>query len=139
MVKFSNEENSNPMNSNESKKILKEIISNTNRKYELLFNITMLSGSIGFLIVGISSYFKINIIPILNANEIIFFPQGATMSFYGTLGTIISLYQLLIMYLGVGEGYNEFDKEKGIMTIFRKGFPGKDSEIKIIYSLEDIV
>lgn len=75
-----------------------ETIVNKNIYSDLLLNITLLTGSLGFLIVGISSFYKSNLLPILNAKEIIFFPQGATMSFYGTLGVIIGFYQLLILY-----------------------------------------
>ena len=63
-----------------------ETITNKQKNNDILFSLIMLLGSIGFLIAGISSYFK--------TNEIIFFPQGITMCFYGTCGLIISSYQV---------------------------------------------
>lgn len=47
------------------------------------------------------------------------------MCFYGLIGVILSINQFLILYLKIGEGYNEFNKETGMMTIYRKGFPKK--------------
>lgn len=61
------------------------------------------------------------------------------MCFYGTCGIIVSINQIRIMLMKIGEGYNEFNKEKGIMQIYRKGLIGKDSDINIIYPLNDIV
>lgn len=69
-------------------------IQNYEELKDIFFTITMLLGSTGFLIVGISSYININLINFLNAKEIVFFPQGLTMSLYGSLGLIISSYQV---------------------------------------------
>lgn len=104
-----------------------------------LYNVVIFLGAFGFLTVGISSYLNFNIIPLLDAKRIIFFPQGLIMSFYGLLGLILSINQILILKNKVGEGYNEFDKLKGTMTIFRKGFPGKNEDINITYPLIDIL
>nr|AKL78979.1 photosystem I assembly protein ycf4 [Euglena viridis] len=118
--------------------ILKENIVETDKLIKYLFNITILLGASSFLIVGISTYIGHNIISFFNASEIIFFPQGLTMCFYGIAGIIIGVNQLKILILKVGEGYNEFNKEKGVMTIFRKGIQGKNSDISINYPLTDI-
>ena len=119
--------------------LLREEIKETDKIVKYSINTIMLLGSIGFLITGISSYIKMNIISFLDASQIIFFPQGITMCFYGTLGLIFSINQFLISYLRIGEGFNEFNKETGTVRIFRKGFLKKDSDIDIIYSLKDIV
>ena len=60
------------------------------------------------------------------------------MCFYGFLGLLISLYQWLTIFWRVGEGYNEFNKEKKILKIFRFGFPGKNREINFIYSFDEV-
>ena len=44
------------------------------------------SGGLGFLLTGLSSYLQVNLLPIIHAEKIIFFPQGLVMCFYGTLG-----------------------------------------------------
>lgn len=122
-----------------NKYVMKEEITVSQTLTNYIFAIVTLMGALGFLIVGISSYLNFNIIPFLDASEIIFFPQGIVMTAYGSIGIIISSYQFLIMYWKVGDGYNEFDKTNNKMTIFRKGFPGKNSEIKIINQLTDIM
>lgn len=122
-----------------NEKILIENIKETNKTTKYLINLIIALGSLGFLIVGISSYKNVTIIPFLKADDIIFFPQGLTMTLYGFLGTLISINQYTILLSNTGEGYNEFNKEKGTMTIFRKGFPGKKEEINITYPITDIV
>lgn len=122
-----------------SDKILKEKIEENDKIIKWAFNIVILLGAIGFLDVGISSYLNNNIIPFLHAEQIIFFPQGITMCFYGTCGLLVSINQIRILSSKIGEGFNEFNKEKQIMQIYRKGLWGKDSDINIIYQLTDIV
>jgi len=117
--------------------ILKNEIFETDVKIKYIFNILLLLGSMSFLIVGLSSYFKHNLLSYLNAEQIIFFPQGLTMCFYGLCGIIISINQFRIILLKIGEGYNEFNKENGTVKIYRKGL--QNSEINITYLLTDIV
>jgi hypothetical protein len=95
-------------------------------------------GGLGFLFVGISSFLEFNIIPFLDANNILFFPQGLVMSFYGIIGLLLSLYFWLIILWNVGEGYNEFNKDEGMMYIFRWGFPGKNRRILLSYPIKEI-
>nr|YP_010700209.1 photosystem I assembly protein Ycf4 [Euglena deses]WCH63353.1 photosystem I assembly protein Ycf4 [Euglena deses] len=119
------------------KEILIEKIEENNKIIKYSFNTIMLLGAFSFLIVGISSYINYNLIPFLKADDIIFFPQGITMCLYGIAGTILSINQFKILLLKVGEGYNEFNKKNGNMTIFRKGTQD-NSDIKITYALKDI-
>lgn len=114
-------------------------ISESNQIIKYILNFIILLGASGFLIVGISSYFKTNIVGFLKSEDILFFPQGITMCLYGIAGIIVSLNQFRILLLQIGDGYNKFDKEKGVMEIFRKGFKGKESDINIIYPITDIV
>jgi hypothetical protein len=60
------------------------------------------------------------------------------MTLYGIVGTLISINQYIVLLSNIGEGFNEFNKEKGTMTIFRKGRPGKNEDINIVYPLNDI-
>nr|ULD16044.1 photosystem I assembly protein Ycf4 [Cylindrotheca closterium] len=95
-------------------------------------------GGIGFLLAGLSSYFKINFLPFANPTELVFIPQGLVMVFYGTLSFGISLYIFLTVFLDIGSGYNEYNKIENIVKIVRKGFPGKNREILLTYSLTNI-
>jgi len=99
---------------------------------------SLLLGGIGFLLAGLSSYFKINFIPFANPTELVFIPQGLVMVFYGTLSFGISLYIFLTVFLDIGSGYNEYNKIENIVKIVRKGFPGKNREILLTYSLTNI-
>ena len=76
-------------------------------------------GSLGFLSVVISSYLGKNIISILPSQEILFFPQGVVMSFYGIAGLFISSYLWCTILWNVGSGYDRFDIKEGIVCILR--------------------
>ena len=58
------------------------------------------------------------------------------MIFYGTLGITVSVFLWLTIFWDVGAGYNEFNKKKGIITIFRSSFPGR--QILVTYKLTNI-
>jgi len=127
-------DNLNQLNEN----ILFEKIEETDKTIKYIINIIMFLGSLGFTITGISSYLNKDILPFLEVRNIIFFPQGLTMLIYGTLGLIFSINQFRILLLKIGEGYNEFNKINGTMTLFRKGQTNEQSDIKIVYQLSDI-
>jgi hypothetical protein len=107
-------------------------------------------GSIGFLSTGITSYFSSmpsNILQesldatslfVSNKPMLPFFPQGLLMSFYGSLGFLLSLYWWFLIFWNVGGGFNEFNKKDGLIRIFRWGYPGKNRKIDLSYSLKDV-
>ena len=89
-------------------------------------------GGIGFFLVGILSFFN------LNLDNIYFIPQGAIMTFYGMTAILISIFLWYTIFFDVGSGYNEFNKSDGTITIFRFGFPGKNRILKLKYNIHDI-
>jgi Ycf4 len=95
-------------------------------------------GGLGFLLAGISSYLKVNLLPFTNTTELIFIPQGLIMMFYGTLSLGFSIYIITTVLLDVGSGYNEYNKIENLIKIVRKGFPGKNREILLTYQLADV-
>lgn len=95
-------------------------------------------GGIGFVLAGISSYFKVNFLPLANSTELVFIPQGLVMMFYGTLSLGISIYIIITVLLDIGSGYNEYNKMENLVKIVRKGFPGKTREILLTYSLSNV-
>jgi Ycf4 len=95
-------------------------------------------GGLGFLLAGISSYFKINLLPFANPTELVFIPQGLVMMFYGTLSLGISLYTIITVLLDIGSGYNEYNRIENLVKIVRKGFPGKNREILLTYPLSNV-
>ena len=102
------------------------------------WSIFLLIGGIGFLLAGISSYFKINLLPFANPTELVFIPQGLVMMFYGTLSLGLSIYILITVLLDIGSGYNEYNKMENLVKIVRKGFPGKNREILLTYPLSNV-
>jgi len=95
-------------------------------------------GGISFLLAGLSSYLKINLLPFANTVDLVFIPQGIVMMFYGTLSLSISIYTLLTVVWDIGSGYNEYNKIENLVKIVRKGFPGKNREILLTYPLNNI-
>jgi hypothetical protein len=95
-------------------------------------------GGLSFLLAGLSSYLKINLLPFANPTELVFLPQGLIMLFYGTLSLSFSIYILLTLLWDIGSGYNEFNKLDNLVKIVRKGFPGKNREILLTYPLANI-
>nr|QHH24106.1 photosystem I assembly protein Ycf4 [Umbilicus rupestris] len=95
-------------------------------------------GSVGFLLVGTSSYLGRNFISLFPYQQISFFPQGLVMSFYGIAGLFISSYLWCTIVWNVGSGYDLFDRKGGIVCIFRWGFPGKNRRIFLRFLMKDI-
>ena len=102
------------------------------------WSVFLFVGGLGFLLAGISSYFKINLLPFANPTELVFIPQGLVMMFYGTLSLGISIYIIITVLLDIGSGYNEYNRTENLVKIVRKGFPGKNREILLTYSLSNI-
>jgi hypothetical protein len=95
-------------------------------------------GGIGFLLAGMSSYFKVNLLPFANPTELVFIPQGLVMMFYGTLSFGVSIYIIITILLDIGGGYNEYNRVENLVKIVRKGFPGRNREILLTYPLSNI-
>jgi len=118
--------------------IRQDIIVGSRRFSNFFWTFILFVGGISFLLAGFSSYFKINFLPFANPTELLFFPQGIIMTFYGTLSICLSIYIFLTILWDIGGGYNEYNKIENLVKIVRKGFPGKNREILLTYSLNDI-
>nr|WDA98893.1 photosystem I assembly protein Ycf4 [Sciadococcus taiwanensis] len=121
-----------------NQKIRKDNILGSRRASNYIWAFLTLSGGIGFFLSGLSSYVKINLLPLNDSTQLIFVPQGITMIFYGTIGVLVSVYLWLTIIWNIGGGYNKFDLYKGKICIFRLGFPGKNRKIQLVYDLKDI-
>jgi hypothetical protein len=95
-------------------------------------------GGIGFFLTGLSSYFQIQLLPFTKIENITFIPQGIVMTFYGSIGLLLSIFLLLNILFNVGGGYNKYDKSLGKVEIFRLGFPLQNREIYLAYDFKDI-
>ncbi|MBR8829097.1 MAG: photosystem I assembly protein Ycf4 [Gomphosphaeria aponina SAG 52.96 = DSM 107014] len=119
--------------------ILRQEVLGSRRLSNYFWAIVVSMGGVGFLLAGLSSYFKINFLIVSDATGLIFIPQGVALSFYGVAGTLLALYIWLTIFWNVGGGYNEFNKETGKMKIFRWGFPGKNRRIELDCELDEIM
>jgi hypothetical protein len=95
-------------------------------------------GATGFLLAGISSYLKINLLLVSDPTQLLFVPQGLVMGLYGTAGLLLALYLWLTILWDVGGGYNEFNRESGTIKFFRWGYPGKNRRIELDCRIEDV-
>jgi hypothetical protein len=95
-------------------------------------------GGVGFLLSGLSSYYKINFLLISDPTPLIFFPQGLAMTLYGVAGTLVGLYIWLTVLWDLGAGYNEFNADTHKIKIFRWGFPGKNRKLELEYDTSDL-
>nr|YP_009584808.1 photosystem I assembly protein Ycf4 [Viola websteri]QBL56932.1 photosystem I assembly protein Ycf4 [Viola websteri] len=115
-----------------------ELIVGSRKISNLCWAFILFLGSFGFLLVGISSYLDRNLISLFPSQEILFFPQGIVMSFYGIAGLFISSYLWCTISWNVGSGYDRFDRKEGIVCMFRWGFPGKNRRILLRFLMKDI-
>ena len=120
------------------KEIRQDIIVGSKRFSNYFWGGFLAIGGISFLLAGMSSYFKINLLPIANTTELVFIPQGLVMMFYGTLSLSLSIYLTATIIWDVGGGYNEYNKIENLVKIVRKGFPGQNREILLTYPLSSV-
>jgi len=120
------------------KEIRRDEIIGSRRFSNYFWSFILFLGGISFLLAGMSSYFKINLLPFTESTELVFIPQGLVMMFYGTLSFGISLYIVATVFLDIGSGYNEYNRIENLVKIVRKGFPGKNREILLTYSLTNV-
>lgn len=99
---------------------------------------SILIGGLGFFLTGLSSYLHIQLLPSLNDYQLLFLPQGIIMTFYGTIAIVVSIFLWLTIIWNIGGGYNEFNNDKGIITIFRLGFPGKNRNLELVYKINEV-
>jgi len=118
--------------------VLRQLVIGSRRFSNYWWAVIVSTGALGFLLSGISSYLHVNLLPFSDPTQLVFIPQGIAMGFYGLAGTLFSLYLWLTIFWDVGGGYNEFDKQKGEVKIFRWGFPGKNRKIELICKIADV-
>lgn len=119
-------------------RVLRQEILGSRRLSNYWWATVVLIGGAGFLLSSISSYLHVNLLPFSDPTKLIFIPQGIAMGFYGLAGVLFSLYLWLTILWNVGGGYNEFDKEKGTVKVFRWGFPGKNRKIEVTCKTENV-
>jgi hypothetical protein len=128
----------NPQTKTRDSRIFRQQILGSRRLSNYWWAAVASLGGLGFLLAGLSSYLKVNLLLVSDTTELQFIPQGVALSFYGVAGSLVGLYLWLTIFWNVGGGYNEFNKETGKATIFRWGFPGKNRRIELECPISDI-
>lgn len=118
--------------------VFRQAVLGSRRLSNLVWAIISAIGGVGFFLAGLSSYLHKNLLIVSDTTNLIFFPQGVALLFYGLVGSAIALYQMGMFILDVGGGYNEFNKAEDQVTIFRWGFPGKNRQICVTHPLDAI-
>jgi hypothetical protein len=118
--------------------VLRQPIVGSRRFSNYWWAVVVTIGAVGFLLAGISSYTKMNLLPFSDPTPLVFIPQGIAMGFYGLAGTLFALYLWATIALDLGGGYNEFNQETGEVKIFRWGFPGKNRQIELTCKTSDV-
>ena len=92
---------------------------------------SMLSiGGVGFLLASFSSYFGRDFLPLGNPSTLIFVPHGLVMGLYGIAAFLLAIYFWRLINIDYGSGVNRFDKNKGVLSLSRRGL-FKNIEIEI--------
>lgn len=118
--------------------VRRDIVIGSKRFSNYFWALFLFLGGTGFLLAGFSSFLNINLLPFTNSSELVFIPQGIVMSFYGVVAVTLSIYITLTIFWDIGSGYNEFNKIDELVRIARKGFPGKNRQILLVYSVNEI-
>ena len=120
------------------KSIRQDKIVGSRRLSNFFWSIFLVIGGTSFILAGLSSYFKINLLFFTDSTQLVFIPQGIIMTFYGTVSLLLGFYVTLMIFWNIGSGYNEYNKVDNIIKIVRKGFPGKNQEILLTYPITSI-
>ena len=117
-------------------KIRRDIIFRHSRVKDYIYRACLLFSGFSFLIEGIKSRSFFSEYSFIS--EIQFFPQGFRLFFYGILFFLYGFYLFLIRFLSVGSGFNEYDKKKKLITVFRLWYPGRNRRVIKQYSFSKL-
>ena len=126
------------MNYTEANSVIKSYFTGSRRLSNVFWALAVSLGGFGFFLTGLSSFFRINLLFFSDSSEISFLPQGIVLLFYGTVGSILGIFLTLTIWWNVGSGYNEYNRDIQKVKLYRKGFPGKNSELTFIFSFGEI-
>jgi hypothetical protein len=113
--------------------VRRDLLFGASRFNNYLFRRILFIGGLRFFATGYSSWRQKSFFPFIDTTEIKFLPQGITICFYGILAIRLGLYLFLRRFWAVGRGFNEYDKEKQQIRLFRWGFPGKNRRLEFFY------
>ncbi|NJN32080.1 MAG: photosystem I assembly protein Ycf4 [Synechococcales cyanobacterium RM1_1_8] len=119
-------------------KVLRQKVLGSRRLSNYFWALVVLGGGLGFLLSSVSSYTKINLLPLSDPTQLLFLPQGLVMGFYGIAALVLGSFLMALLLWDVGGGFNEFNQETQQVTIYRQGYPGKNRKVELIYPIADV-
>lgn len=119
-------------------KTLRQNVLGSRRFSNFLWATIVTIGGSGFLLAGLSSFLHTNLLLVSDTSQLQFIPQGIALTFYGVAGLLLATYLWLLLTWNVGGGYNQFDKEKGKVTIYRLGYPGKNRYVEVDIPIAEV-
>jgi len=122
----------------EENSVLKSYFDGSRRLSNIFWAISVSLGGLGFFLTGLSSFLKVNLLIFSDSSEISFIPQGIVLVFYGTVGSILGIFLILTILWNVGSGYNEYNRISQEVTLYRRGFPGKNRELTFTFPFEEV-
>lgn len=136
---FNNNTDSNYLeNSNNEQAFIKTYIQGSRQISNFFWAFVVSGGGLGFFLSGLSSFFKINFLILSDSTNLPFIPQGIVLLFYGTVGLTLGIFLWLTIWWNVGFGYNEYNKKTQLITLYRKGFPGKNRELILTFNFDKL-
>lgn len=117
---------------------MRTYITGSRQLNNIFWAVAVTLGGFGFFLTGLSSYLKTNLVFFANVNEIAYIPQGIVLMFYGSVGTILGIFLCLTIWWDVGFGYNDYDQNLAQILLYRKGFPGKNRELKLSFGFDEV-
>ena len=117
-------------------KIRRDIIFRHNRVKDYMYRVCLLTSGFFFIIEGIKSRSFFSEYSLIS--EVQFFPQGFRLFFYGILFFLYGFYLFWIRFLSVGSGFNEYDKKKKLITVFRLWYPRRNRRVIKQYSFSEL-
>ena len=127
---MSSESNLNQSEKDLSGLVLEQKIKGSRKVSNYLVASMLSIGGVGFLLASFSSYFGRDFLPLGNPSTLIFVPQGLVMGLYGVAAFLLAIYFWRLINIDYGSGVNRFDKNKGVLSLSRRGL-FKNIEIEI--------
>ena len=130
LVLMSSESKLSQSKKDQSELVLEQKIKGSRKVSNYLVASMLSIGGVGFLLASFSSYFGRDLLPLGNPSTLIFVPQGLVMGLYGVAAFFLAIYFWRLISIDYGSGVNRFDKNKGVLSLTRRGFL-KNIEIEI--------